>query len=309
MKKLDIIGLGEVVVDWVTKIPHFPKPDEKIDAISENYFPGGVTANYVVAAARLGVSCGFMGAVGDDSYGDYIINDFENENVDTTFTLKKKDLKTPINFIFICNGEKTIIQSPHMQTTKLEISDLQEDYITQSKLLHTTIIHPRITEKAVKIAKENDVKISIDLESQIAQRGWDRLKGILLSAEVVIPNKEGAKMITNCNTPEDAAHELINRGIPLVIITLGEKGALITTNKVQKEIHSFKIDNVVDTTGAGDTFNGAFSVAYWIRKWDLQKSIRYANAAAALKIQKLGARTGMPSSNELNQFIVKHEKK
>ncbi|MFW9784084.1 MAG: carbohydrate kinase family protein, partial [Candidatus Heimdallarchaeota archaeon] len=212
------------------------------------------------------------------------------------------------NFIFICNGEKTIIQSPHMQTTKLEISDLQEYYITQSKLLHTTIIHPEITEKVVKIAKENEVKISIDLESQIAQKGWDSLKGIMLSADVVIPNKEGAKMITNCNTPEDAAYELINRGIPLVIITLGEKGALITTDKFQKEIHSFKIDNVVDTTGAGDTFNGAFSVAYWIRGWDLEKSIRYANAAAALKIQKLGARTGMPSSNELNQFIVKYEK-
>ncbi|MHA2393848.1 MAG: carbohydrate kinase family protein [Promethearchaeota archaeon] len=309
MKKLDIIGLGEVVVDWVTKIPHFPKPDEKVDAISEDYFPGGVTANYVVCIARLGVSCGFMGAVGDDTYGDYLINDFAKENVDTTFTIKKKEMKTPVNFIFICNGEKTIIQSPHMQKTKLAISDLQEHYIAQSKLLHTTIIHPLVTQKAVEIAKKNDVKISIDLEAQIAQKGWNRLKSVLLNADVLIPNKEGAKVITKCNTPEAAAFELIKRGIPLVVITLGEKGALVTTDQFQMKIPSYKIDNVVDTTGAGDTFNGAFSVAYWIRKWDLEKSIRYANAAASLKIQKLGARTGMPSHTELEDFFVKYEDK
>ena len=126
MKKVDIIGIGEVVLDWVAKVPHFPKPDEKVDVISENYFPGGVTANFLVAVSRLGVTSGFIGAVGDDSYGDFLINDFKEENVDTTLTLKKKGLKTPVNFIFICNGEKTIIQSPHMKTTKISISDLEE---------------------------------------------------------------------------------------------------------------------------------------------------------------------------------------
>ena len=81
MKNVDILGLGEVVLDWVAEIPRFPKPDEKIDAISENFFPGGVVANFLVAVARLDVSCGFIGAVGNDSYGDFLLNDFENENL------------------------------------------------------------------------------------------------------------------------------------------------------------------------------------------------------------------------------------
>jgi ribokinase len=72
MKKVDIIGLGEVVVDFVMEIPYFPKPGEKIDAISETHFSGGVTANYLVSIARLGISCGFIGAVGDDSYGEFL---------------------------------------------------------------------------------------------------------------------------------------------------------------------------------------------------------------------------------------------
>lgn len=303
MQKIDIIGLGEVVIDWVAEIPHFPKPDEKIDAISENYFSGGVTANYLVCVARLGVSSGFIGAVGDDSYGEFLLKDFKEENVDSSLTLKRKGKKTPVNFIFVAKGEKTIIQSPHMKTTKIEIDDLNYEYIANSKLLHTTIIHQDVTEKAIDIAKDNDVKISIDLESQIAQKGWTNLKNILLKADVLIPNKEGAKSITNSESPEKAAKDLINKGIPLVIITMGSQGALVTTNKFQKLIPTYKVENIVDTTGAGDTFNGAFSVAYWIKGWDLEKSCRYANAAASLKIQKLGARTGMPNEVELISFL------
>lgn len=303
MTNIDIVGLGEVVVDWVAEVPYFPKPDEKIDALSENYFSGGVTANYLVAVARLGVSCGFIGAVGDDPYGDFLIEDFKKEKVDTSLTLRKKGKKTPVNFIFVSKGEKTIIQSPHMQTTKVEISDLDENYISKAKILHTTIIHPEVTEKAIEIAKKYDIKISIDLESQIAQKGWKTLKKFLLQADILIPNKEGAKSITNSKTPQDAAKILIKKGIPIVIITLGSRGALITTSKFQKEIPAYKVENVVDTTGAGDTFNGVFSVAYWIKRWNLEKSIRFANAAASLKIRKLGARTGMPTEKELVKFL------
>lgn len=303
MKQVDIIGLGEVVVDWVAEVPHFPSPDEKIDALSENYFSGGVTANYLVAVSRLGGSCGFIGAVGDDSYGEFLIEDFKQENVDSSQLLKIRGKKTPVNFIFVAKGEKTIIQSPHMQTTKIESSDLNENYISKAKLMHTTIIHPEVTRKAITLAKNNGVKISVDLESQIALRGWEDLKDILLKVDILIPNKEGAKSITNSNTPEESAKVLINKGIPVVIITMGSQGALITTKDFQKLIPSYKIDKIVDTTGAGDAFNGAFSFGYWIKGWDLEKSCRYGNAAASLKIQKLGARTGMPSEKELLNFL------
>ena len=307
MRQVDIVGLGEIVLDWVTEIPHFPKPDEKIDALSENYFPGGVTANYLVATVRLGGKSGFIGAVGDDSYGDYLIEDFTKEGVDTTYIKKIVDKKTPVNFIFVTKGEKTIIQSPHMQTTKIEGKDLNEAYIANSKLLHTTIIHQKVTEKAIEIAKKNNVKISIDLESQIALRGWDNLKKVLLNADILLPNKEGAKTITNSNNPEKAAEILVKKGIPIVIITLGSNGVLITTKEFQKRIPTYNINNIVDTTGAGDTFNGAFSLAYWIKGWDLEKSCKYANAAASLKIQKLGARSGMPNETELKEFLKKNE--
>jgi len=99
----------------------------------------------------------------------------------------------------------------------------------------------------------------------------------------------------------------VKKGIPIVIITLGNKGALITTNDFQKRIHTYAIKHIIDTTGAGDTFNGAFSLAYWIKGWDLEKSCKYANAAASLKIQHLGARSGMPKEKELLDFLKKND--
>ena len=254
----------------------------------------------------MGGICGFIGAVGDDSYGDFLIEDFQKENVDTMLTLKKKENKTPVNFIFVVKGEKTIIQSPYMQTTKIDVNNLDKRYIANSKLLHTTMIHPKVTESAINIAKDNGVNVSIDLESQIAQKGWENLKNSLLKADVLIPNKKGAKSITNSKTPEKAAKILIKKGVPLVIITLGNQGALVTTKRFQKLIHTYEVDKIVDTTGAGDTFNGAFSIGYWIKEWGLEKSCRYGNAAASLKIQKLGARTGMPNENELIKFLKKN---
>jgi ribokinase len=302
MKKVDIVGLGEVVVDWVFELPHFPTSDEKVNAISENIFSGGVTANYLVAVSRLGVKCGFIGAVGDDKYGSFLINEFLKEGIDTTLTFKKINKKTPVNFIILVRGEKRIIQSPHMKKTKIDITDIDKKYIASAKVLHTTAIHPKITKEAIKIAKDNDVRVSIDLESQIAQQGWSKLKDILLGADVLMPNKEGAKKITGTNTPEKAANFLIKKGIPIIITTLGKEGVLITTENFQKKIPAFKVNNIIDTTGAGDTFNGAFSVGYWIKKWSLEKSCKFANAAAALKIKKLGARS-VPSENEVLKFL------
>lgn len=306
---VDILGLGEVVVDWVFELPYFPLPDEKIDAISENIFSGGVTANYLVAVSRLGVRCGFIGALGNDEYGDFLLEEFYKENIDTTLTFKKPQYKTPINCIIIARGEKKIIQSPHMKITKMELSDIKEEYLSKAQVLHTTAIHPTLAKETIKIAKKYDLKISIDLESQVAERGWQELKDLILAADVLLPNKEGIKTITRAKTPKKAAEILIKKGVPLILTTLGKEGALITTKDFQKQVPAYNIPSIVDTTGAGDTFNGAFSVAYWIKKWDLEKSCKFANAAAALKIQKLGARTGMPTEKQVLQLLDKYSLK
>lgn len=302
-----ILGLGEIVKDWVSIIPWFPKPDEKIDAELEEYFGGGVTANYVVSTSRLGIPSAFIGAVGDDAAGQFLLDDLNKEGVSTRYLKMKKGERSPVNFIFVIKdtGEKTIIQSPFMQSTKLTIDDIYPEMFHGVKLLHTTCIHPEITLKAMKLAKEENVTISLDLESQIALRGMDSLLPFLSYVDILLPNKMGAMALTQKETPLEAANEFIELGIKTVIITLGEQGAMAVTKEGIIKSPAFEIQ-AVDATGAGDAFCGAFCFAYVIRKWTIQKSLIFANACAAIKVTKLGARTGMPTLPEAIKFLNTH---
>ena len=308
---VEIIGLGEVVKDWVAVIDHFPQPDEKVDSIEQKLFSGGVTANFCTAAARLGINTGFAGAVGDDADGDFLLQDFKTEGVDTTAYLKKKGMNTGVNFIFVVQstGEKSIIQSPYMQTTKLSVEDIQnhKDYFASAKLLHTTCLHLDITLEAMKIVKTAGGKVSFDLESQIASRGVDAFKDIFKYVDILLPNKLGAMTLTKANTPEEAAQKFLDMGINMVVMTKGEEGAMVVqkTPDGYKEysVPAFKI-NPIDTTGAGDTFCAAFLGSYVIKGKSIESSLKIANAAAALKCLKLGARTGMPKESELIQFLA-----
>ena len=214
----EIIGLGEICKDWVSVVPHYPKPDEKIDSELEQYFGGGVTANYVTATSRLGIPSAFIGAVGDDLDGDFLLDDMKKEGVNIDYILKKRNMRTPVNFIFVVKkgGQKTIIQSPHLQTTKLNLNDLEPEMFSNAKLLHTTAVHMDLTLKAIEYAKINKVQISLDLESQIAIRGINELKPILEKVDILLPNKMGAMTLTKTKSPIDAAKEF-NRLLDLII--------------------------------------------------------------------------------------------
>ena len=301
---MEILGLGEVVVDWVSLIDHFPEPDEKIDSLSQYMFSGGVTANFSVAASRLGAKTGFFGAIGNDSYGTFLKNDFKNENVDCSYLFTKKKEATPVNFIFVVKdtGEKVIIQSPYMHSTIPNISDLDEKVFENIKLLHTSAIYHDLTIKAIELAKKNNVFISLDLEKQIAIRGLSKLKPILQQVDLLIPNKTGALQLTDTKNPEEAAKKFLELGVKTIIITLGEQGALIVTKNINVIIPAIKV-KPVDTTGAGDTFCAALCFSYVLKKFNIEKATLFANAAAALKIQNMGARTGMPSYEQVIQFL------
>jgi ribokinase len=302
---LDIVGLGEVVVDWVAQIPHFPSPDEKIDSTHQDLFSGGVTANYAVAAARLGARTGFIGAVGDDEQAQFLLRDFAAEGVDTTWTLRKAGARTPVNFIFVVetSGEKVIIQSPYMQTTRLEPPDLVnlEDYLRGVKLLHTTAIHPEATLETIALAKRLGVKVSLDLEAQIAVRGLPALRPILEQVDILLPNKAGAMKLTGTDSPGGAARALLDMGIPLVVTTLGADGAAAYSADGVTRVGGCRIQPV-DTTGAGDTFCAAFCTAYVVNRASIESAMALANAAAGLKCLKLGARPGMPTLAEARAF-------
>nr|MDO8086422.1 carbohydrate kinase family protein [Candidatus Sigynarchaeum springense] len=305
-KTPQLIGLGEIVLDWVDEIPRFPQPDEKIDAMSQNFFMGGVTANFLAGAARLGVDTGFIGAVGDDEYGTFLLEGLKKAGIDASLVRRKE--KSPVNFIMVSkdSGEKIIIQSPYMQTTKLLPGDIKEEYFSKAKALHTTAIHEDLTLECLRIAKRKGITVSLDLEKQIAVRGLAALKPIIKDVDILLPNKEGAKALTGETDIKAAAKKFLGWGPKLVIITLGGEGCLITTSTMQKRIPAYKV-KVLDTTGAGDAFCAAFITAHVIKGLDIEAAAAFANAAAALKVQHLGATSGQPTWEAARRFQAKND--
>ncbi|MHA1820834.1 MAG: carbohydrate kinase family protein [Promethearchaeota archaeon] len=307
-EKLEILGLGAICWDKVYVIPHFPEPDEKIDAESEMLFPGGVMGNYITACARLGVKSAFIGAVGNDSAGKELIENMQNEGIYMEYCKKKDNAKTGNNIILVrkSDGQKMIIQSPYFTQTRLKPDDLKEEWFNGPKLLHITGVHEELAVKAVNLAKKHGMMVSFDLESQIAIRGLEKLKPLLDNTDILLPNKLGAKTLTDESDPIKAAKKFIAMGISIVVVTLGEEGAAaITVDGDVIKAPAFKI-NPVDSTGAGDTFCGAFTTAYVVKGWSIEKSLTFANACAAIKMLKFGARTGMPTYNEAIQFLKDH---
>jgi len=191
-----------------------------------------------------------------------------------------------------------------MHSTIPSISDLDEKLFEDVKLLHTSAIYHDLTIKAIELAKKKNIFISLDLEKQIALRGLSKLKPILQQVDLLIPNKTGAMQLTKAKNPEEAAKKFLDLGVKTIIITLGDQGALIVIKDKNVIIPAIKV-KPVDTTGAGDTFCAAICYSYVLKKFNIEKATLFANAAAALKIQNMGARTGMPTYEQVIQFLKK----
>lgn len=303
-----IISIGEICVDWVLKVKRFPEIDEKIYYQQSGTFPGGVIANYSVGVARLGGNVSFIGGIGKDSWGDFLKKNLLRENVDTSLMVEYENQSTAVNIIAVNeNGDKLLFMDPNLKNNvpPPEYFEKQKivDAIRNTKLVHMSAIRLESALIAAKIAKSHGRITSLDLEKHaIDEYGREMILELLKHIDILLPNKLAARTLTGKNNFIEAAKSLSNYGPKTVIITLGEKGSLLAQEKEIIEIPAYKI-NPIDTTGAGDAFNAAFTLFHVIEGYDPKDASIIANAAAALKCTKLGAQTGMPNRKELETFL------
>jgi sugar/nucleoside kinase (ribokinase family) len=298
----DILGLGEISVETVLRVPHLPEPEERLESTSQTRFPSGNTANYLNAISRLGTTAGFVGAVGDDPEGEFLVQSLRDMNIDTKHMLVKKGKQTPVNYDVIDeNRQRFLIESPLISTTKLDLRDIKAEYISKSKFLSTTAIHPQLSIRAARISKRSGATVSLDLEGQVAAMGWESLKELVRLTDLMFPLKDVAMELTQTSTVEDAADFSLRKGPSLVVITLGEKGCLVATKKSMKVVPPFK-GSVADDKGTEEAFNGGFTIAH-MKGLSPEGAAIFADAVAALKGRGMGGRTGMPTLNQVKEFL------
>lgn len=297
---MKIVVIGSFNTDMIVKVPRIPKPGETVLGGKFSTAAGGKGANQAVAAARIGGDVTFIARLGDDNLGKEAIESFESESINTRYI--KKDVIDPsgVALIFVDEKGENSIGVALGANSKLSSMDVNEakEAIESAEILLMQLETPIATvEQAATIANAAGVKVI--LNPAPAQVLDDALLG---NITVITPNESEAEVLTGItvvdfSSAEQAAEVLLNRGVKVVIVTMGAKGALLKTQNLAKVVPGLKVE-AVDATAAGDVFNGSLVVAMSEGK-TLEESVEFANSAAALSVTKLGAQPSAPTRTEL----------
>ncbi len=303
----EIAVVGSLNMDLVIRTPHLPVPGETIIGRDFSTAPGGKGANQAVAAARLGGEVVMVGRVGTDDFASALRSNLNAGGVDTTYVLTDHQASTGVALITIdAKGQNTIVVAPGANGDVFrEDIDHAKGAIASSRVLVAQLEVPLDTVTyALELARASHI-ITL-LNPAPAQPLSDR---VLALCDVIIPNETEASTLTGIpvkdwESARAAARELGRHGVPIVIITLGARGALAWHSGAVSHIPAFPV-TPVDTTAAGDAFVGAFALAL-ARGLDLSTVLVRASAAGALATTKLGAQPSLPSESELESFLAQH---
>lgn len=304
-KKVTVVG--SFIVDLMARTPHLPKPGETVKGLSFKMGPGGKGSNQAIAAKRANCDVMFISKVGSDEFGEMALNTFKSEGLDTRYIFKDDALETGTALIMVddtTSQNEIVVTSGACDNITNENLELCKEAIVNSDILLTQLeINRDAIESTIKLAHENDSLVILN-PAPVQEISDDTLRLV----DIITPNEVEASILTGCEvvTVEDAkiaATKLQDKGIKDVVITLGKQGVYVKSGKEDKFIESYKVD-AVDTTGAGDAFNGGFVTALSEGK-DIFEACRFGNALAALSVTKIGTAPSMPQREEIEALMNK----
>lgn len=302
MKNLTV--LGSINANHVISVPYFAKPGETLTGHSYHIAYGGKGANQAVAAARLGAEVSFIGCIGNDDIGRAMKSAFAQDGINTNPIKTIDSEMTGIAMIQVAeSGENSIVISAgaNGHLDEAVVAEYQAE-IAQAECLLMQLETPLpAIIQAAKIAKEKGTKVI--LNPAPAQALPYELLSLL---DMITPNETEAEILTGVkvideSSAQQAAQVFHQKGIEKVLITLGSKGVFVSENGVGQIVAGFRV-KAVDTTAAGDTFNGALVTAMLEDK-PLNEAILFAHASAAISVTRKGAQPSIPTRQEALEFL------
>ncbi|MHB1394841.1 MAG: carbohydrate kinase family protein [Clostridia bacterium] len=317
----DLVTLGELLVDFT---------ESGISENNQRLFeqnPGGAVANVACAASRLGIKTAFIGKVGNDMHGAFLASTLQSVGVNTDNLIISDEVFTTLAFVALSkSGERAFVfaRKPGADTC-LKVEEINEKLLSECRILHVGSLSMtdeparEATLHAVKTAKNKGAVISYDpnYRPMLWKSKSDamlHMRSILQYADLVKISDEETVMLTDFEDPQQALQYLLSKGAKIAVVTLGDRGAMLGFNGEYVKVSTFNSFEVVDTTGAGDAFWGAFlsrilkGVPINALNIDtLTEYLRFSNAAAALCITKRGAIPAMPTEEEVWSLIKKKQ--
>ncbi len=291
------VGFGYSALDYLGVIQRFPRENMKLELKEFKIQGGGPAATAIVTAARLGLKASFIGIVGDDSFGRKMLDELKKESVDVSSVIIEQGGESHFAFIMVdeTTGARTILWT-RGSLPFIKKEQVDREKISSADILLIDSLEPQAAARAAEIARENRVPVVIDAGT--VREGVEEL---LPLCDYIIASEVFAAQISNNGSIEKALDIIHSYGPEASVITLGERGCAALNNDGLIKIDGFRV-NVVDTTGAGDVFHGAFLFAV-LQEWDLYRICLFSNAVSALKCRKLGGRAGIPDIAETLEYL------
>ena len=298
MKNGKIVVIGSSNTDMVVQSGHLPSPGETVLGGEFIMNPGGKGANQAVAAAKLNGKVTFIAKVGDDVFGQEAVKGFQSHGIDTDFVVVDKVSPSGVALIMVDDQGENCISVALGANAAMQKTDIAKEIIGQASFVLIQLEIPiEVVKHAVDLAEQEDVRVV--LNPAPAQSLSDELLALLY---IITPNETEAELLTgikveNEETARKAAKVLKANGVDIVVITMGAQGAYVLSEEEDQMIPCPGV-KVVDTTAAGDTFNGALVVGL-SEGMSLVDAIEFANKAAAYSVTKMGAQASVPSRKDI----------
>lgn len=293
-----IVGIGSAVYDTLMVLDGFPLEDTKMQGQETIIQGGGPCSTALVAASKLGAGAAYLGTVGDDGFGRFILDDLERWGVSTAH-VKRKPGQVSFHAVVLLNkrlGTRTCVWSKGT-VDEPSPDEIPLDVLKNARVLHLDGHMLKAALHAARFCRQNGIKVSLD-----AGGVYPGIEQLLPFVDYLIASEEFSLKFTGLATAEEALAALRARfGAELVAITQGERGGILLDEKGRGSYPVFNVE-VRDSNGSGDTFHGAFLAAR-LQGMDNRAACVYASAAAAIKCTRLGARQGMPDDAECRRFL------
>jgi sugar/nucleoside kinase (ribokinase family) len=292
---VDIVGLGLATLDIMTLVPRLPEHDEVFRAHRILLEGGGPVATALVAATRLGATTAYLGPLAPTTWGDLTRAGLEREGVDTRHAPTRASGEQAVSVILVdeASGQRSILYHP-AEIEELSPDEVPTELITSARALHLDGVHLEAACHAAQIARRAGVLVSFDGGAGELWAGTERLLPLV---DLLVVARRFSEQRTGVADPLVAGPVLLETYRPRqVVITDGARGCWYWDEAQHLHQPAYPVD-VVDTTGAGDVFHGAYLYAT-LQGWPARRCLAFAAATAALKCRTLGGRTGIPTTGE-----------
>ena len=300
-KRFDAVGFGLNAVDHLVVVPEYPAFDTKTRFLKHIQSPGGQTATTMVALNRLGLKTAYAGRYGSDAEGKFGLDSVKAEGVNVDFAEVVPDASNQVAFILIDarTGERTIIWDRD-ERLAYKPEEAPVKLADQGRVLHVDAHDPPACVPMAKAARAGGTLVSADIDNI-----YEGLPELLPLIDILITSREFPQRLISISDHKSSLLELKSRyGCPVVGMTMGKEGAMVYCEGQLLSSPAYDVPGGCrDTTGAGDAFRGGFLFGLLTGE-DIERSLQLGNAVGALKCRSLGARDGLPSKSELEQFCA-----